>query len=396
MRLRIKLKQDSFYIIFAFLYFSISNISRMLLSFGLPRPVSYIVFIGFFLVFFLKTCSRMKLFDILYYLIVIPVVGLGLIRYGSYERDTAIYAAIILFLPAYYFFRFCNPAHMQKGFKYAALYSFLYLCVYYLTDVYGGSYSMQYAYWMAQPVCALVYFSLKEKKKLYLLGAALGLITIFISGSRGALFLCTACCMFTYIVFYQVRRKIAVRMVILLILVGVLLVFADRLLLFLGELFGTSRNLRILLSGEFLASKSRSALFERCQLLIESNPIGYGPFASRMLISDQPYPHSIWSEFQLDYGKWLGMVLVIAIIFMSIRNLLFYRKTDMLIVCSILTIVNLCGLFVSSSYLQEFCVPAEIALFVNSCLLKKNYSKVLRQRTAASNQFIPEKEGTLL
>lgn len=379
MRLKIQLKPETFYIVFAFLYFSISNISRMLQSIGLPRPVSYIIFLAFFLVFFLKTVRRIKLVDVVYYAIAIPLVALALIRYGSYESsETAIYAIIILFLPSYYFFRFCRLEYMQKGFKYAAVYSFLYLLFYYVTDVYGGSYSMQYAYWMAQPVCVLAYYAMKERKKSYFIAALVGMVTIFVSGSRGALFLCLACCAFTYLAFYKVRKKVAVRVVVLLILSGVLLLYADSLVVFLSGNADISRNIRLLLSGEFFESKSRAKLYEICQQFIDAKPFGQGPLASRKLLPDYPYPHSIWYEFQLDYGKWLGIGMILLLAYISIQNLIFYRKTDMLIVCSVVTVISLCGLIVSSSYWQEYCVPAEIALFVNQCIIKKQRTKTER------------------
>ena len=370
----IKLNKDTFMYVFSFLFFAISNISRMLEQIGIPRTVSYLGYLAFFAIFFLKTMKQLSLWDYIYYLIVIPIIAWGTYMYSDYiGSDSRIYVMFIVFLPSYYFFRFCEFKHMIKGLVASSYFSVAYLLVYYLFVVRNSAsrYDMNYAYWIATPMCVIFYNYLRKRRLADLLWTGISLSTLVVFGSRGALGLSVAAMVYLYIFTAREGAKDKARIGWALAFAAVIMIFWNPILNFLSENIESSRNVDKLIEGEFLNTTSREDIYTACKRLIQIQPDGYGPLASRKVISAHPYPHSLFYELQLDFGKVIGIGAFVVIIAFSLINLWHCRKDNKQIVAAIVCIIGIGSLLVTSSYYYEMEVPATIAMFVTMCRRKK-------------------------
>lgn len=377
----IKLNNETFMCFFSFLFFAISDISRMLELIGVPRAVSYVLYLLVFAVFFLKTMRQMKLFDYLYFMAVIPVVLWGTINYGSFiKTESSLYVIFIVFLPSYYFFRFCDLEAMLKGLVAAAYYSVVYLLFYYVLFVRNmdATYSMSYAYWIAAPMCVLFYQYLRKRRFADLLLVAISFYTIISFGSRGSLALSVAAIVYLYIFTARDGKQEKTKLGWVMIFTVLIVVFWDSILGFLSENLGDSRSIDKLITGEFLESTTRDELYQLCERLIANNPSGYGPLASRGLIGADPYPHSMYYEMQLDYGRIIGTVVFAFVIYVSVINLWTFRKDKMQVIAAVICVIGISSLFVSSSYFLEMHVPASIALFFTMAQRKRQQRKAAR------------------
>lgn len=371
MRPRLRIKQIDFDTVIGFLYFSVSNISRMMLQFvGIPREVTYSAFIVLLLVFFLKNLNRVEIIDVLYYLVISPIIIIGLVNYSRYiDSSSRLYAIILLFYPSYLFIKLYDKKKMFKVFLASQYYAAFYLFLYYFTSVrFFSKYSLDYGYWIIVPILTFVYLYIKQRKAFYLVAAFVMSITLILAGNRGPLVLGVICSVYMYVVSPKegATRKNIVRVLVIGVLFLVLVLSSDYWLSLLQKYSGRSRTLQKLIDGSLLESVTRDRLYIRVTSLIEENRNGYGPLASRrILFGYVPYPHSLVYEMQLDYGYVIGAILSGTIIVLGVINLFRYRKTDFRLVVGYIEIVGLGSLFVSSSYYYEIYVPATIALFVS-------------------------------
>lgn len=355
-----------------FLYFAVSNISRMLSLVGIPRQVPYALFFLLLGLFFLKNLKSIVWVDVLYYVIVGSVLIPGVLKYGQYTTEPEfVLSVFVLFVPAYLFFRLFSQwgEVLEKCFVAAGWLAALYLLPYYAVFIHGNSavyYSMAYAYWIAFPICVFIHRYWETKKKAYLLLALVMYATLALSGCRGALLLTTLFAGFDFI--EQWNQKLTnktVLWVISFVLVAMtILASLDSILSFLGQFSSTSRNIQKLLEGNYFVSTTREPLYEKCQWLLDNQPEGYGPFASRYLISDHNYPHSLRYELQLDFGKMVGGTVFVLLWGITVFNVIAYRKKKLAPVVNYLAIVGMGSLNVSASYYYEIYVPAMIGLFV--------------------------------
>lgn len=371
-------KQMTLSLMMSILYFGISDISRALAHVGISRVISYIVYILIFILFALKYLPRLRICDIVYHIIIIPIAVSGLGKYAAYiNSDSNVYAMVIMVIPSYYFYRVCDDDNLVEGNKRAATFSTIYLLIYYFVYIRRTSgYDMNYAYWIAPPMCVNFYYYLEKKIKLNLISSVIMFITLVLSGSRGALGLSILCLLY-FIVFRKHNLKIAIVTVLFIITASLFVFFyPDIVFNFLNRFSGKSRNIMKLLNGDFLQSSSRDKLYEICKKLIDANPNGYGPLASRELIDEYPYPHSIFYELQLDFGRDIGICVFVMIFAMAAFNIIYYCNKRMQVVVGIIEILGLCSLMVSSSYYQETYVPATIALFVNAMIKRKKRNRI--------------------
>lgn len=355
-----------------FLYFAISHISRILLLIGIPRQIPYAFFFLLLGVFFLKNLKSIVWLDVLYYALVGGLVP-GVLKYGRYTNGPEyVLSFFVFFLPAYLFFRLFSSRgeQLEKCFVAAGWLSALYLLPYYAICLRGSTaeeYSMEYAYWIAFPICVFIHRYWETKKIAYLLLALVMYVTLVLAGCRGALLLTTLFAGFDFI--EQWNQKLTTKTVLWIItfVLAVTTVMAslDSILSFLGQYSSTSRNIQKLLGGNYFVSTTREPIYERCKLLLDNRPEGYGPFASRWLIPDHNYPHSLRYELQLDFGKMVGETVFVLLWGITVFNLVAYRKKKLAPVVNYLAIVGMGSLNVSASYYYKIYVPAMIGLFVS-------------------------------
>ena len=356
-----------------FLYFAVSNISRMLLLVGIPRQIPYALFFALLGIFFAKNWKSVVWVDFIYYFVVAACALPGVLKYGQYTNESEYVLSIfVLFVPAYLFFRLFSRWDdvLEKCFVAAGWFAACYLLPYYAVFIHGNpsvEYSMAYAYWISFPICVFVHCWLETKNVFYILFSVVMYATLALSGCRGALLLTTLFAAFEAVGHWnwKMTRKRVLFILSFVLLASLLVANLDSIASALGHFSGTSRNIRKLLEGDYLVSTTREPIYDRCRLLLDNCPEGYGPFASRWLIPGHNYPHSLRYELQLDYGKMVGGTVFVLLWGITVFNVVAYRKTKQALVVNYLAIVGMGSLLVSSSYYYEIYVPAMIGLFVS-------------------------------
>lgn len=364
-------KKVFFISLIGFLYFAVGDLSRLIGIVGIPREIPYSIFFLLFLMFIFQRIRKIELLDFVIIILILGVTLFGTIRYGGYiESITSRLAPLLIFFPSYIFFRLYDFEKIEYIFEKAALFSGVFLLVYYILFVRnsGVSYNMSYAYWVSFPTVCFAGLFFKKNNYFYLIADLLMLITLLLSGCRGALIL-TIISLIYIIATESFRKGSSTRKIITIVVIGIIAVgivyFSDSILLYLSRFSSTSRNIRMLLNGSLLESKSRDNIHEICKQLIDQNGWGYGPLASRKLLYGHNYPHSLWYELQLDYGHILGIVFFVIIMFMNLMNIVRYSSKNENILIAFISIVGIGSLMVSSSYFYEIYVPATIAMFIN-------------------------------
>ena len=381
-----------------FLYFAVSNLSRMLQHAGIPREATYVLFMALLAVYFAKNLRAFRTVDFVYYAVVGSVAGLGLMKYASFiGSQLDIFAVLGLFLPAYLFFRFFSRHEniLSECVTAAGWFSAVYLLPYYVFVIRGNvDYSMPYAYWVSFPICVLYHRFFETRRWLCLGGSILLYATLVLIGCRGALLLTTLLCLYTTL---DAARRYRWRWTsgrILCLLgslafVTLLALSMDSMLAFLAKFSETSRNIHKLFEGNYLESTTRDAIYQTCQQWISDRPGGYGPLASRQLLLWDNYPHSLWYELQLDFGVLIGISLFCFLWFITLYNMYAYRDSKLSIMVNYMAIVGMGSLMRSSSYYYEIYVPAMCGLFVSRLMDARR----MRVRGPARHMEIPPSAG---
>lgn len=348
-------------------FFSISNGSRLLEMLGVPRILTYVLYVVVMTLYFMVNLRRGKSIDLLYYLIAGTTVLLGVWKNYQYMGSIAnIASVIILFIPSYFFFRVVDLRKLLIGFRYSMYFAACYLLFFYFYAVRGNmTYSMSYAYWVAFPIVFLFYeiMHCKGKKKIFLSLIWIFLIlTLIISGSRGALGLTIIGLLFIYVFTANQINKTQYRMAFITAVAAVVYVNLSHILAYLGKYSDMSRNIRKIIDGNFVDTSSRDGIYYLCKNYISENPWGYGCLVSRRLLVGHNYPHSIMYELQLDYGKYLGMIICLTLIIIAVYLLWKTRKSPLTIIITPMVIIGFFSLFVSSSLYYDYYVPGIIGL----------------------------------
>ncbi len=365
------LKKKSYEFYFSCLFFTISTISKILYLIKIPREITYIPFILLFFVYIIKNFNKIKLIDAIYYIFITFVLAFGLTKYGSYitQRNNLL-ATFIVFFPAYYFFRFVKNENIYFGFKLSCYLDTIYYFLFFLLNLKNSdTYDMDFAYHLSAPICFFFYSYIKTKKKTYFLLSFLLLFLVLLSGNRGAFILPLLCVLYFILVNITNQKNTYKKMkskVLFVIFIGFILLAYSLLVLYANSNDITSRTIEKIAKGEFFSSSSRDKLYEICTSLISKNKFGYGPLASRMLITGDwyIYPHSLFYELLLDYGIYFGFIFFVFIIYSGIIVLIKYRNNILTPIIGFLIIVGLGQLMISSSYYIELYVPAIIAIYI--------------------------------
>ncbi len=385
-----------------FLFFSISNISRMLQQFiGVPREISYVVYIALLALFFIKYIRRIRLFDLMYYVVFGVIVAYGLFMYSRYiDSSTRVYAVVLLFLPTFLFFRVFDPEKLFKVFIASQYFASVYLLFYYVIDLRNQTgYSMDYAYWVVIPICTMFYLYMERGQARYLIFSGVMLVTLVLAGCRGALLLGIACIAYLYMAReLQIRKTVGwyIKVFSVISVVTAAALAYTQILTYLTRYARYSRTIYKLVKGNLFDSYTRTVLYDTLKQFIKDRPLGYGPLASRKLLVADPYPHSFLYESLLDYGVVIGGIFFAAVIVMAVINLWRYRYSRFNIIIGYIEIIGLGSLMVSSSYFYEIYVPATIALFMIYGKVSENENLILyhRKKPAQDEPDSPEMEET--
>ncbi|MEC1714855.1 hypothetical protein ABEV09_18405 [Schinkia azotoformans] len=237
-------------------------------------------------------------------------------------------------------------------------------------------YSMGFGYSMLLPSLLLIYFGIKEKKLLFILMSIVGVIEIFLWGSRGAL-LTYACFIALYILFAD--KKLFGTKKIIFIILSILLFFVisngaimSSLLDKLNEHGIESRTLNMIVSGEATSDSGRDTIQEKAKYMIENGGFfGYGAYADRYYIGK--YSHNIVLEMMITFGKYPAIFILIVLTFYSIKMIIRCKNREWLELFIIFFSYACTRLWNSTSFWYESTFWIAIGIVVS-------YHKLLKYR----------------
>ena len=253
----------------------------------------------------------------------------------------------------------------------AATIGILYGVMYLLGGFIIDNYSMSFSYSLLFPTFVLV----SKKNIIWKVIAVVLMIEMLAIGSRGALLLSLAYC-----IFLVVRRNISFSKLLLWLIafyLGYQYLF-NSIISFFVNLFNKngidSRTLRLLLNDELISHDSgRSDIYKHTWQLIDKAPLfGHGVWADREYLN--AYCHNVFLELFLDFGYFgTGIILTI----FMIKQLNIFRNIPNNHKFIYIMMLGMLGpLFASSSYLISF----NTGMFLGfSYLLAQLHNKQLYQ-----------------
>ncbi len=236
---------------------------------------------------------------------------------------------------------------------------------YYWTVLVNGHYFevnyMSFSYYMLPAVCFSFYYGISKGKIIDSIISFVGLIFIFVTGARGS-FLCG-------VIFFAMsslkRYSISIGkfLVYSISIIALFLAvfyflpsFSEKVMSYMDGYGATSRTLIKISEGTLDESDTRNALYNIMSDAIRKHPLGYGPMGDRYILyrhDNQGYAHSIIYEFLIDYGVFLGPVLLVVLLLSVFFRLKIHFKQDMFYVYALFLAIGLIKLFFSESYLEE-------------------------------------------
>jgi len=198
-----------------------------------------------------------------------------------------------------------------------------------------SNYQLGFGYDMLFSTIVFTYFFIKEKKKWDGLLILPGLIMILMAGSRGPL-LCYGIALLLFSLEYL--RKNYLWLKCLPFIAGVIISFelfkeriTNLLLALLSNYFAGSRTVEKMMAGELSDDSARDVIWGRSWRLIQESPLlGYGAYGDRPYIyqfHDAAYSHNFFLEFLVDFGPWVGGILLL-LMFMKSYKMLFRSKSS--------------------------------------------------------------------
>ncbi len=195
------------------------------------------------------------------------------------------------------------------------------------TDALGTTrmpYSVQFGYDVLLYALVLLYAALKERRLIDIIGAAGGLVMIFLGGSRGPLL--DIGIFFALYVLIKAQRSRKKYLIITLIILSALAIYyfytpVLKMTMTLLSKFGLkSRFLTKLVEGSVTDDSGRDVIWKAAIDMIKTNPFGYGAMGTRHVIYKiigVGHPHNIFLEILVDTGVFIGTLIILV---MGIRS----------------------------------------------------------------------------
>lgn len=244
----------------------------------------------------------------------------------------------------YFFVRLLNdPEKIIKDLKISAWFMYVYFAVqlrkaltvgyWVVLDSEGKtahfSYDLGFGYSVLLYVLVFLYLAITKRKISDIIGAACGIVMILLGGSRGpfldiALFVC----ILGLLSFRKSRKKTLIFMAFAVVVVLFFVTyqaFMDWLVSALSQLNISSRTITMFVSGNVTSDNGRSAIWQATINMIKENPFGYGAMGTRHVIyqyHDVGHCHQIFLELLVDFGVFLGALIIVFLLFNAARLLL--------------------------------------------------------------------------
>lgn len=224
-------------------------------------------------------------------------------------------------------------------------------------------------------VVCVIFFSLylMEKKKHYLIVPVIGLIGIFLYGSRGpilmfAIFIILALLLYSK---REIGRRVIVLSVIMIIVLFLLAsgLFEAAVVAFSGKYGVSSRTIEKLLNGTITDTSNRALIYTTILTKIRESPfIGWGIFSDRYFLNwiirgGSAYSHNIVLELAISFGI-PGLVFFIWIV-IKIINWFRYNNDISMRVLLLIAIGSCLPLFLSLSFWSHSMFWVLIAILFN-------------------------------
>lgn len=287
---------------------------------------------------------------------------------------------------AYLFVRLIkDPKKLKELFKLSGWLMYIYFAYWILDSTRRGgwtgvsasgfveaSYSVSFGYNVLFFALPFLYDALIYKKSKDIAGAVLGLYMVIVYGSRGPL-LCVGifAILFVMIHLNRSRKKwliialMCVGFACLYVLYLPILIFISNVLESFG---GSSRFVSKLLDGTLTEDNGRMQMWQAALGMIKENPFGHGAMGSKPVLTQYiyaGYPHSVVLEILIDFGIFVGGMILL-FLFWNAYQMLFNSKNRDWLPVFLPIFATACQLLISLCYWSSPAFWASIAVGVNS------------------------------
>lgn len=231
---------------------------------------------------------------------------------------------------------------------------------------------MSISTFLVLPICAVCSYGYINKKWYPFIFAIVGIIFIFVCGSRGAL-VCSLVGFIFSIFRYFRKSNIVYKILMAIVIISAIFYFGQSFIRSAGYAvesgLGRGRTLMKLEEGSFFESDGREEINQVINAGIRDNPFGYGLFGDRHIMVKGGLPpsycHNIIKEFICDYGIVVGTFLLIYLIYMMYKTT---KRTKDRYAIEIMVMVICSGvltLLTSGTYLTDIMFWSMVGIMIN-------------------------------
>ena len=323
---------------------------------------------------------RLKLFDYVFFLFYS-----GLITWALRNPETAGWVMkdihwILVAFPLYFLGVMVKIDHLliESIYRWAVCCYFLFIIIFityrgvYFTDSYE---SMSIAYALLPCVLIFVYQTIVAFSYTRAFILATSLVLLIGQGNRGTILNVFIFAMLALTLAADYNNKNILRLVIVIAVMAVIYLYLPNIVHLLerfavGKL-GMSERVFDFIAEDFYLSHGRDVLVEQSWEGIRDNPLGYGFYGDRVLLST--YPHRLYLEVWLQYGLIFGTIMLGYIVYLLIRALNCVKNDFRMTLFFVLLICWVfIKLFISGSYTSEPSFFFLLGVCVNIIRHKRN------------------------
>lgn len=321
------------------------------------------------LVFAWPRLSRnIRVGDIIFYILAVLVilVTMFLVEENAVYLEKYLVRILINTIPLYFLGLSYRHEEFKETMFFVSALSMLVMAAYQVYKVASGRLmvadDMDAAYKALPAVMYLIYYAFVNKKIKYWVLALIGIVSIFLYGTRGPV-ACILVLLLGGVVLQFTRNRNALMKVVLLILVGgvVFLISFSNFLIeaasdlseFFSELGFSTRVFNTFIEGAFTESTARESIFSRTLDAIMRKPIaGHGVMGDWVIF--KIYCHNLFLELLCHYGVFLGTAFFAMLVLIPLRTLFIYRKNhSFLMFLFAFVCISYVKLMFTGSYLFE-------------------------------------------
>lgn len=218
------------------------------------------------------------------------------------------------------------------------------------------SYDLSFGYDMLLFTLVFFYAALKQKKVVDIIMTGIGFGMILFGGSRGPL-LCIAIFIALYFIINLVQSKHKGRIGFAVSFIVLLLAYCyeyilGAIIIVMNYLGISSRTVMMLLEGTIANDNGRDKIWNAAIQMIKDNPFGYGALGTRHVIyyyHDVGHCHQLFLEILVDFGIFLGMFIIMCIMFRAFKIITDKRNIEWKAVF-IIFFARACQLILSGTY----------------------------------------------